>query len=477
VQFDRLRAGLFRAGLFRWARSRAKKGGLLKPIGNIVLAAAIACASQAAIAQTKPVRVCTTELNLYPIGANAPEQVTRPPYIQPPSLPPDFPREAKGASTVIVTVPVAWTEKGFEARLRQEECDFVVLTWWEFRDLDANPTLPHSMPNDDIDRAWSMPMQAAPVNGPIPASAAKWLRHFELDRPDFQRVLATRGYPYSAAPEKKLLDIAKQMGMEILRVIDSRPRIENLPIAARPAKLLPLDAAPVTPKLPASESAGTTGDAHPHRTKITLSESTSHALINGHDCTPGDSSDACKNVCGGLFGPCKDVEQKLRLQEQHFVLARRLLLEKGVPFEPFTLLQPGGLERLEPVLNRMPEMRQIRREASPSGVIFADTLYLPENARFGAGPTVVIVNHIVYEGSCGSWTGTSYGNVWGTDGLYIFQRGEARVLGMTLERAMHEGGITNYGERNPPPYSVIKDLDIPKCYKGIHIGTGAPIHK
>jgi hypothetical protein len=448
----------------------------MKPIGNIVLAAAVVCSSPAAIAQTKPVRVCATELNLYPSEANAPEQVARPPYIRPPSLPPDFPMEAQGSSTVIVTVPVAWTEKGFEARLRQEECDFVVLTWWEFRDLDANPALPPSMPNDDIDRAWSMPMQAAPVNGPIPPSAAKWLRHFELDGPGFQRLLATRGYPYSAAPEKKLMDIAKQMGTEIWRVIDSRPRIEDLPRAARPSKLLPLGAAPAPPELASSESAGTTGDSHRHRTKITLSEPTSHAVINEHDCTPGDSSDACKNVCGGLFGPCKDVQRKVRLQEEHFVLARRLLVEKEVPFEPFALLQPGGLERLKPVLDRMPEMRQIRREASPSGVIFADTLYLPEGASFGR-PTVVIVNHIVYEGSCPSWIGASWGNVWGTDGLYVFQRGEARVLGMSLERALQKGGVTSYGEKNLPPFSVIKDLDIPKSCNDIHIVAGAPIHK
>jgi hypothetical protein len=111
---------------------------------------------------------------------------------------------------------------------------------------------------------------------------------------------------------------------------------------------------------------------------MTLSEPTSHAVINGHDCTPGDSSDACKNVCGSLFGPCKDVQQKLRLQEEHFVLARRLLMEKGVPFEPFTLLQPGGLASLKPVLDRMPEMRQILREASPSGVILADTCICPK---------------------------------------------------------------------------------------------------
>jgi hypothetical protein len=376
-----------------------------------------------------------------------------------------------------VTVPVAWTEKGFEARLRQKECDLVVLTWWEFRDLDANPTLPHSMLNDDINPAWSMPMQAAPVNGPIPASAAKWLRRFELDGPGFQLVLATRGYPYSAAPEKKLMDIAKQMGMEILRVIDSRPRTENLPTAARPSKVLPLDAAPAPLELPASESAGTTGDSHRRRTKITLSEPTSHALINGHDCTPGDSSAACKYVCGGLFGPCKDVHRKVRLQEEHFVLARRLLVEQGVPFEPFTLLQPGGLERLKPVLDRMPEMRQIRREASPSGVIFADTLYLPEGASFGAGPTVVIVNHIVYEGRCPLWISTPWGNVWETNGLYLFPRGESRALGMSLEAALRKGGVTNYGERNPPPFSVIKDLDIPNSCKAIHIGTGLPIHK
>jgi hypothetical protein len=124
----------------------------------------------------------------------------------------------------------------------------------------------------------------------------------------------------------------------------------------------------------------------------------------------------------------------------------------------------------------MPEMRQILREASPSGVILADTLYLPEGASYG-GPTVVIVNHIVYEGSCPIWIGTPQGNVWGTNGLYVFQRGESRALGMTLEAALQKGGVTNYGEGNPPPFSVIKDLDIPKSCSEIHIGTGAPIHK
>jgi hypothetical protein len=170
------------------------------------------------------------------------------------------------------------------------------------------------------------------------------------------------------------------------------------------------------------------------------------------------------------------VQQKLRLEEERFVLARRLLVEKGVPFEPFTLLQPGGLERLKPVLDRMPEMRQIRRAASPSGAIFADTLYLPENASFGSGPTVLIVNHIVYEGSCDPWVRTPGGNVWGTNGVYVFQLDEARALGMTLERAMHEGGITDYGEKNLPPFSVIKNLDIPRC-RDIKIGTGAGVHK
>jgi|GEM_PF-2545775 len=473
------------------------KGGLMKPIGNIVLAATLACASQAAIAQTKPVRVCTTELDIHPDEDFRPGPYGPPPiHMRPQALPPDFSGEATAPGTVIVTVPVAWTKEGFEARLRQEECDFVVLTWWEYRGLDVDPTLWPPMLNDDINPAWSMPMQAVPVdsppiagaaatavpmmvapaNIPTPPSAAKWLRHFELDGPGFQRVLTTKGYPYSAAPEKKLMDIAKQMGMEILRVIDSRPRIENLPAAARPSMFLPLGAPPASPELPASESAGTTGDSHGHRTKITLSEPTSHAVINGHDCTPGDSSDACKNVCGGLFGPCKDVEQKLRLQEQHFVLARRLLLEKGVPFEPFTLLRPGGLARLKPVLDQMPEMRQIRREASPSGVIFADTLYLPEGASFG-GPTVVIVNHIVYEGRCPIWIRTPWGNIWETNGLYLFPRGESRALDMSLEAALQKGGVTNYGERNPPPFSVIKDLDIPNSCKEIHIGNGAPIHK
>ena len=294
----------------------------MRLIANIVVVAAVACGSQVAIAQSNFVRVCTTEIKLYGSEAGASEQLARPPYVFPPSLPPDFPAEAMGSGTTLVTFAVAWSEKGFEARLQQAECDFVVLTRWDFRDLDANPTLPLPMLNDDIDRAWSMPMQAAPVNGPMPPSAANWLRHFELDGPGFQRVLMTKAYPYSHAPEEKLKDIAKQMGAEIYRVIDSRPRIEELHKAIEPPKLLPLTAehAPFQPT--ANNPTGTNG--HLHRGKLPLPE------------------------------------------EEHFVLARRLLAARGVPFEPFILLQPGGIARLKSVLDRMPEMHVIRREASPT---------------------------------------------------------------------------------------------------------------
>jgi hypothetical protein len=464
----------------------------MKLIGNIVVVAAVACASQVASAQSKPVRVCTTELNIYPDEDFRPGAFVPPPiHMRPPSLPPDFPVEATTPGTTLVNVPVAWTGKGFEAQLQHEECDFVVLTWWEYRGVDVSPTLWPRMLNDDVDRAWSMPMQAAPgdsvpmltggaqglvpmqaapANNPVPPSAANWLRHFELDGPGFQRVLMTKAYPYSHAPEQKLKDIAKQMGAEIYRVIDSRPRIEELPKANAPSKLLPSVAEPATAQPSANNPTATTG--HLHRRKLSLPEDTPHAVVNGHNCSPGDPSDLCKHICGGAWGPCKDVQQRLKLREEHFVLARRLLVEKGAPFEPFTLLQPGGLTRLKPILDRMPEMHEIRREASPTGVIFADTLYLPEHASFGGpGPTVVIVNHIVYE-SC-SWTGAPQGNVWGTNGVYIFPRGESRALGMTLEQAMRMGGITNYGEKNPPPFSVIKDLDLPRC-KEIKIGTGVP---
>lgn len=310
----------------------------MKLIENIVLAAAaIACASEATIAQTKPVRVCTTELNIHPDEDFHPGAFGPPPiHMRPQALPPDFSVEATAPDTVLVTVPVEWREKGFEARLQQEECDFVVLTWWEYRGFEVSPTLWPSMLNDDINPAWSMPMQAAPVDGapllpisgaaapavpmqpvpaniPLPPSAAKWLRHFELDGPGFQRVLMTKVYPY---PEKKVPDIAKQMGMEIFRVIDSRPRIENLSAAAGPSKLLPSRAAPAPLQPEAREAAGTTG--HLHRGKLNLPEEAPHAVVNGHNCTPGDPSDLCKHICGGAWGPCKDVQEKLRLEEEHF---------------------------------------------------------------------------------------------------------------------------------------------------------------
>ena len=118
-----------------------------------------------------------------------------------------------------------------------------------------------------------------------------------------------------------------------------------------------------------------------------------------------------KTFAVACSGPAKDVQRKVRLQEEHFVLARDSG-GKGGSFEPFTLLQPGGLEKgLNPFWTGCRRCARFDARHRPAGD-FRRHIISARRWRFGAGPTVVIVNHIVYEGSCPLWIGAPWGNVW-----------------------------------------------------------------
>lgn len=197
---------------------------------------------------------------------------------------------------------------------------------------------------------------------------------------------------------------------------------------------------------------------------------------------------ACDIACGGDLPPCTLAELK-RLHERDldrsegFVEARKMLLEHGVPFDPDILLEatPRGElwapYALKPILGQMPEMKQIVRADFLSGLTMADTLYLPGSIKYGgAGPTIVIVNNVVYE-TCPSFQTITGGNIWGTNGIYFYILGGSRIPGMSLDNALKRNALKREqfpGKDHLPPYSVIRDLDLPKMKCTIEVDASAP---
>jgi hypothetical protein len=76
---------------------------------------------------------------------------------------------------------------------------------------------------------------------------------------------------------------------------------------------------------------------------------------------------------------------------------RKMLLDRGVPFEPNMLLENGWQERLKKsgYMNSL-ESAYIA-DGKLSGAVLADTLYLPEKVEL-KGDTVILARRLVYEG-------------------------------------------------------------------------------
>lgn len=177
-------------------------------------------------------------------------------------------------------------------------------------------------------------------------------------------------------------------------------------------------------------------------------------VLNGHDCTAGDPY-------------CKVTQEKSKngaeqQRERSFRPVRELLL-KQVPFDPDILLEPSGIATLRPVLDRMPEMKQVRRVDRLDGLVMADTLYITSNVTIAAGTVVVIVNHLVSENCQQRFESQS--NVRGKDNFYFYLLGPDRILGMSLDAALKKNNLSRDqfdGKNHLPPFSVIRSLDLPK---------------
>jgi hypothetical protein len=125
-------------------------------------------------------------------------------------------------------------------------------------------------------------------------------------------------------------------------------------------------------------------------------------------------------------------EKRQRLRE-NFRRGRELLLEKGVPFEPEELLDPGWQKNLRAKFAQMPEMQETRViwTGQIQGVHLADTLYLPEKVEV-TGDTVILANQVIFEGRDAV--------IKGHHAVYFFPVTTEGVLGTSLETAIREQG-------------------------------------
>src|ERR1700724_559262 len=59
------------------------------------------------------------------------------------------------------------------------------------------------------------------------------------------------------------------------------------------------------------------------------------------------------------------LEERQESRRRHFVGARQLLFDKGVPFEPEQLLDDEWPTKLKPMLDAMPGMHEVHYERAP----------------------------------------------------------------------------------------------------------------
>jgi len=159
-------------------------------------------------------------------------------------------------------------------------------------------------------------------------------------------------------------------------------------------------------------------------------------------------------------------EQKRR----GFASGRKMLLDKGVPFEPEDLLRDDWPKKLENAFGSMPEMQQSRYETAPlHGAYMADTLYLPENVQLN-DDAIIVVRNLVFEGKNPV--------IQGAHDLHIFPATPVGVLGMTVAQALRKkSGVLNVkfgGKPILPSFSLIRDLNLPDSVVTFDISASEP---
>jgi hypothetical protein len=105
------------------------------------------------------------------------------------------------------------------------------------------------------------------------------------------------------------------------------------------------------------------------------------------------------NPVGAAMGqsPPKISPGDLKRQKETFKIAAKLLTKRGVPFDPNLLNEFDWRERLAPVFELMPQLRQTQRvPAALSGVFIAEILLLPERVTL-QGDTVILARQLAPE--------------------------------------------------------------------------------
>jgi hypothetical protein len=94
----------------------------------------------------------------------------------------------------------------------------------------------------------------------------------------------------------------------------------------------------------------------------------------------------------------EELARQKAIRRANFERAATMLNEKGVPFDPYVLLEDNWPQRLKPAFDQMPEMKEVRYHTEPlHGVHLADTLYLPERVEL-SDDTVIVAKKVVFEG-------------------------------------------------------------------------------
>lgn len=133
--------------------------------------------------------------------------------------------------------------------------------------------------------------------------------------------------------------------------------------------------------------------------------------------------------------------EKIRaLRRQRMETLRRVLVESGVPIASDAPLDERSLRQY---LDVLPQMHEARYETKPlKGVYIADTLYLPEHVEL-ASDTVIIADHMVFEGNTVM--------VKGQHSVNLFTTYPTECLGKTVREMLLEAGFPLLAKGAAPP--------------------------
>lgn len=121
-------------------------------------------------------------------------------------------------------------------------------------------------------------------------------------------------------------------------------------------------------------------------------------------------------------------QEKKERRRRNFQPARKVLEQKGVPFNAEDLLEPDWRVKLGPRLAAIPEMQQNRMGSSRiKGAQLANVLYLPEKVEL-TGDTFILANKLLFEGSDVV--------IKGNHACYLYVGGVVGVLGTALPTAI-----------------------------------------